>query len=227
MFPCTATRQFAARDDFHKFRRQLFHSSLAKILETLKPGMSQPEVARFGDGHYRRIIYGLGPYIADYEEQVLLACIVRNWCPRFVFLAQCIRWIDSYDLLYYRCLSPRRSLDDDSLCRCQDHTEALVNGTAPGVLWDEYGIVASLVVSLTLDLPLLEPNVDYQPFTNDFPRADIHQLLAPDILHQLIKGSFKDHLVDWVEKYLKHVHGTNEAERIMDDIDHRCAPQFF
>lgn len=46
--------------------------------------MTKPEVVRFGDGHYRRVIYGLGPYIADYEEQVLLACIVRFWCPRYV-----------------------------------------------------------------------------------------------------------------------------------------------
>jgi hypothetical protein len=41
-----------------------------------------PEVVRYADGHYRRTIYGLGPYIADYPEQVLLACIVQNWCPR-------------------------------------------------------------------------------------------------------------------------------------------------
>ncbi|KAG2105072.1 uncharacterized protein F5147DRAFT_654257 [Suillus discolor] len=56
----------------------LFHSSLSKILNTLKPGMTTPEVTRFGDGHYRRVIYGLGPYIADYEEQALLACIVHD-----------------------------------------------------------------------------------------------------------------------------------------------------
>jgi hypothetical protein len=62
----------------------------------------------------------------------------------------------------------------------------------------------------------------FQPFTNDFPRADIHELIAPDILHQLIKGTFKDHLVDWVGRYLKHVHGTTEAKKIQDDIDRRC-----
>jgi hypothetical protein len=78
-----ATKEHASDPNFRKFRRQLFHSSLAKILETLRPAMTKPEVARFGDGHFRRVIYGLGPYIADYEEQVLLACIVRGWCTRY------------------------------------------------------------------------------------------------------------------------------------------------
>jgi hypothetical protein len=64
------------------FRRQLFHSSLAAILQSLKAGMTDPEVLRFGDSHFRRVVYGLGPYIADYKEQVLLTCIVRGWCPK-------------------------------------------------------------------------------------------------------------------------------------------------
>jgi Plavaka transposase len=33
---------------------------------------------------HRLAIYGLGPYIADYPEQVLLANIVQDWCPRYV-----------------------------------------------------------------------------------------------------------------------------------------------
>ena len=61
-----------------------------------------------------------------------------------------------------------------------------------------------------------------QPFTSKFPRADIQRMLSLDILHQLIKGGFKDHLVDWVEKYLIHTHGKCTAEKILDDIDQRC-----
>ena len=30
--------------------------------------------------------YGLGPYIADYPEQALLACIVQGWCAKYVSL---------------------------------------------------------------------------------------------------------------------------------------------
>jgi hypothetical protein len=60
-----------------------------------------------------------------------------------------------------------------------------------------------------------------QPFTDGFPRADIHELLALDLLHQLIKGVFKDHLVKWVEEYLVLTHGQKEAKSILDDIDRR------
>ncbi|KAG1731782.1 hypothetical protein EDB19DRAFT_1912379 [Suillus lakei] len=60
---------------FCKFKKQMFHSSLSKILTNLKPGMMTPEGC--GDGHYCHVIYGLGPYIVDYEEQVVLAGIVK------------------------------------------------------------------------------------------------------------------------------------------------------
>jgi hypothetical protein len=46
--------------------------------------MITPEVVKSPDGHFRRAIYGIGPYIADYPEQVWLAAIVQGWCPKFV-----------------------------------------------------------------------------------------------------------------------------------------------
>jgi hypothetical protein len=67
---------------FHKFRHQLFHSSLVTILKSLKPGMTIPEVIHFPDGHYRNVVYGLSPYIVDYPEQALLACTVQGWCSK-------------------------------------------------------------------------------------------------------------------------------------------------
>jgi hypothetical protein len=72
----------SGKPEFRKFRCQLFHSSLSTILQSLKPGMTTPEILRCADHHFRRVIFGLGPYIADYMEQVLLACIVQHWCAR-------------------------------------------------------------------------------------------------------------------------------------------------
>jgi Plavaka transposase len=84
---CNWLANYESHDDvaFRKFRRQLLQSSLVKILESLKPGMTTPEVVRFADDHFRKVVYGLGPYIADYPEQALLACIVQGWCPKYVF----------------------------------------------------------------------------------------------------------------------------------------------
>ncbi|KAG2737158.1 hypothetical protein P692DRAFT_20638738, partial [Suillus brevipes Sb2] len=176
-----------AKDDvFCIFRCQLFHSSLSAILSSLKPVMTTYEVVRCGDGHFRRVIYSLGPYIADYEEQLVLSCVVKHWCPK--------------------CIAVRTDLDSGGRYRCREHTDFLIDELHADILWDEYGLIGDLV-----------------PFTNDFPRADIHELLSFDLLHQLIKGAFKDHLVDWVAKYLKAVHGTRRAEEIMSDIDRRVA----
>ena len=65
-----------------------------------------------------------------------------------------------------------------------------------------------------------------QPFTSDFPRADIHELLSPDLLHQVIKGTFKDHIVMWVNEYLLEVHGETRGLEIIADIDHRYVFSF-
>jgi Plavaka transposase len=55
-----------------------------KMLEALKPGMTTPEVVRFADGHFRKVVHGLGSYIADYLKQALLVCTVQGWCPKYV-----------------------------------------------------------------------------------------------------------------------------------------------
>ncbi|KAH7905684.1 hypothetical protein BJ138DRAFT_1138203 [Hygrophoropsis aurantiaca] len=179
-------KEHSASEAFRRFWRQIFHTLLSKILETLRNSMTVPEVAQCADGHYRCVIYGLGPYIADYEEQVLLACVVKDWCGR------CYAFPDRLD-------DPEGGIKIDRNC---EHVHALINEFDLKALRNEYGLVGDLV-----------------PFTNDFPRADIHELLAPDILHQLIKGTFKDHLVTWVQDFLEMRYGKADAAKILDNID--------
>jgi hypothetical protein len=77
-----AEKEHASSVAFRVFRRKLFHTSISLILQSLRPGETIPEVYRCPDQHYRRVIWGIGPYIADYPEQVLLACIVQDWCAK-------------------------------------------------------------------------------------------------------------------------------------------------
>lgn len=81
-----ADREFDDDPAFRKFKRQLYHSSISAILESLRPGMTTPVVRRCPDGHYRRVVYDIGPFIADYPEQVMLAGVVQGWCARYVIL---------------------------------------------------------------------------------------------------------------------------------------------
>ncbi|KAF8901482.1 hypothetical protein CPB84DRAFT_1846772 [Gymnopilus junonius] len=93
-----------------------------------------------------------------------------------------------------KCTSLPDKLDDPGGGRrSHEHADTLLDGCTLKELWDDYGIVRDLL-----------------PFTKLFPRADIHELLTPDLLHQVIKGNPK------------------AAEEVLADIDHRiaCAPAF-
>ncbi|KAJ7911399.1 hypothetical protein B0H13DRAFT_1614643, partial [Mycena leptocephala] len=143
-----------------------------------------PRVTRCADGHFRGVVYELGPYIAYYPEQALLTCIVQGWCPR--------------------CLSPADDLDRVSRRRSHEHTDTLLDACTLKELWDDFGIVGDLI-----------------PFTTRFPRADIHELISMHLLHQVIKGTFKDHVVEWVEENIRGTNEPAEADRILADIDRR------
>ncbi|KAF9029372.1 hypothetical protein BDZ89DRAFT_950655 [Hymenopellis radicata] len=183
-----ADRKYDNDVAFRNFKRRLFHNSIAAILRPLKAAMTTPAVKRCPDGHYRRVIYDLASYIADYPEQVLLAGVVSGWCPR--------------------CTAPSSDLYGAADPRSHEYTDTLIseygdNGT---ILWDNYGIDETVL-----------------PFTYHFPRADIHEMLTSDLLHQIIKGTFKDHLVEWVGEYFELTETPVRAKAIMDDIDRRLA----
>jgi hypothetical protein len=105
--------------------------------------------------------------------------------------------------------------------RNQRKNEFLIENWDPGALWTDFGIRADITVSSSFAYLHCRLRLSLQPFTSDFPRADIHELLSPDLLHQVIKGTFKDHFVMWVNEYLVEVHGEAQGLEIIADIDHR------
>jgi hypothetical protein len=46
-------------------------------------------------------------------------------------------------------------------------------------------------------------------------------MISPDLLHQVIKGTFKDHLVAWICDYVINTHGATQGDAILDEIDRR------
>ncbi|KAK7438087.1 hypothetical protein VKT23_018253 [Stygiomarasmius scandens] len=179
------TKSQRKKPEYQSFVRQMYHACLAELFEPLRAGMTTPEVIRCPDGHYRRVVYGIGPYIADYPEQVWLSGIVSGHCPK--------------------CRNPPDNLDRPGGIRRSKATMNIIVSRFPArVAWDDYGYRADVV-----------------PFTCSFPRADIHELMSPDLLHQAIKGTFMDHLVEWVTDYIKLVNETAEAEEILKDINRR------
>ncbi|KAF8986642.1 hypothetical protein BDQ17DRAFT_1393636 [Cyathus striatus] len=165
---------------FKTFIRQLYHACLVKVFSPLWPGMTTPEIVHCPDGHLCCAFYGLGPYIADYPEQVWLTRIVQNWCPKCDVHPNFLDCPES---------SPCLHCDTSVLTTCFD----------PGTLWKDHGMQSNVVVT------------------------DIHKLLSPDLLHQVVKGVFKDHLVEWILLYLVNEHSEKRSLEIMEDIDHRVS----
>jgi Plavaka transposase len=142
-FHFSADREHQDCKEFRKFRHNLFHGSIREILQSLRQGMEEAEIIRFADGHFRRAIYEIGPYIADYPEQVLCTCIVQGWCARYIFISAYY----SSCLCPIRCDAPSDNLDGEGGRRSHELTLALFDALDKKALWDDYGIIDDIMVS--------------------------------------------------------------------------------
>ncbi|ESK82484.1 hypothetical protein Moror_8528 [Moniliophthora roreri MCA 2997] len=152
---------------------------------------------------------------------IIVKCLDRHFCRAVFGLGPYIADYPEQTLLSCvvqgwcpKCMVHPDFLDDSNAhLWTGEWTDAMIDAYVPNLLWNAYGIVADVV-----------------PFTAFFACADIHKCLTPDLLHQVIKGAFKDHVVDWINSFIYTMHGQDEkaAKRVIDDIDHRIAavPQF-
>ncbi|EIM82509.1 uncharacterized protein STEHIDRAFT_64969 [Stereum hirsutum FP-91666 SS1] len=90
-----------------------------------------------------------------------------------------------------------------SVLRDPDETIALLQQEAAGIKTDAFRDLG------------LKPII---PFWIDLPYCDIFSCITPDILHQLHKGVFKDHLVSWTTKAMSLVVGKGKGA---DELDAR------
>lgn len=77
----TGAKKDTDTEEFRDFKRDLIHRSVATMLLPLKPFMTTPDVVLCSDGYFRHAIYGLGPHISDYPEQISLGWLIYGWCP--------------------------------------------------------------------------------------------------------------------------------------------------
>ncbi len=156
---------------FRKFSRQLIHTALSQILQPLKPEMTKPEIVHCPDWHYRKAVFGLGPYIADYPEQCTIACIVQGWCPKYVLSPLTV--IFSHLMSVIRCLtrlSGGRNIGSGGL-RSLEHTIRALETYELGELWEKYGLVGDLVVCWAPTLMFILPFNDLLAFYRRLPTS--------------------------------------------------------
>ncbi|CUA72116.1 hypothetical protein RSOLAG22IIIB_10097 [Rhizoctonia solani] len=166
-------------------KARLFHESMEEILRPLVQAGTDGVEMNCGDGYVRHCYPILAAYIADNPEQTMIAGCRRNLC--------------------HRCTVERDKRGDFPETppppRIPDHTAVALEA-------HDYGHTSALFHNQGLK-PF------GKPFWADLPHTNIFSCLMPDILHQLHKGVFKDHLMEWCLKLIKSASGS------LDDVDYR------
>ncbi|KAI0755864.1 hypothetical protein BC629DRAFT_1584640 [Irpex lacteus] len=150
-------------------RYQAFHACLRIILGTMVSAGQAGTAVTCADGQLRHAYPILAAYAADYPEQCLVACCQENRCPTGE-------------------VSPeRRGEHEPCVHRKKDVILNLLDLHHRGELSSEF----------KERFKALGLHAIHEPFWRDLPHADIFSCFTPDLLHQLHKGVFKDHLVKW------------------------------
>lgn len=177
----------AKLDCFSKSKRahagyQLFHDCMRSLLRPLVQAGLDGVDIVCADGFIRTVYPILAAYIADHPEQCLVTCVKENRCPKCLVRAE------------------DRGTGMGKNTRWRDHVKtaemlrSAVSGEKPTTDFNEDG---------------LRP---IDPFWADLPHADIFVCITPDILHQLHKGMFKEHVAKWASACIPGGDANNEVD---------------
>ncbi|KAJ7246428.1 hypothetical protein C8J57DRAFT_1081604 [Mycena rebaudengoi] len=157
-------------------RYRTFHYCMSVITKALVSAGTDGIDMTCSDGEVRWMWPILAAYVADYPEQCSVANCMENRCPICK-------------------VSPKsRGSHEPAAHREYEETLELLREHAAG-----YTNPATAARSkATYEEIGLRPV--YAPFWAALPHSNIFQAFTPDLLHQLHKGVFKDHLVKWCTK---------------------------
>ncbi|KAF8597824.1 hypothetical protein BDV93DRAFT_452224 [Ceratobasidium sp. AG-I] len=157
--------------------QELFHQSMAHVLKPLELAGQHGVEMEGADGMIRTTHPIYATHLADYQEQVQIACVKGCRCPMCQATRERIGALERH--------APRDTLET---------AHAIRTGSD------------SNLNSVTL------------PFWERLPFVRLQSLFAPDILHQLLKGMFKDHLFSWC---LEVINNSIEVDRRF-----KCLPRY-
>ncbi|KAG1858502.1 hypothetical protein F4604DRAFT_1882873 [Suillus subluteus] len=146
---------------------RLFHYCMSQVLEPLVRAGMDGVDVTCPDCQVRWMYPVVAAYVADFPEQCLVACCMENRCPK------CVVGCNEHGDMRK---SPMRNRDSTVESLHLHHDGEMGNEQFEG----ELGLRAI-----------------YSPFWATLPHNDIFSCITSDILHQLHKGVFKDHIVSW------------------------------
>jgi hypothetical protein len=187
--------------DRAKANANLFHYCMGKILAPLRQAGSEGVLMGCADGRVRHCYLILAAYVADNPEQCLIACCKNTRCHRCV--------IPSNRRGEY--VPPgHRARDPDFAPRNPDRAANDLFAKLHETTTDTFGSHGLTDVE--------------EPFWAHLPHTDIFVCLTPDLLHQVHRGVFKDHILEWCRKIL----GNTEIDRRFSVLpDHPTARHFY
>jgi hypothetical protein len=200
---------------YKEWQRGCIHDILHSILLPLQNVMDDGINLMCPDGQRRLCFPVIQQYIADYEEQRLLASILSGNCPKCTIPSR-------------RKGQLRTGVDGQALPQHQPpatYSSGMINyprrdGDEAKRLRNRYRRPDNLKLRPNTDLEAFGYH-ETDPFTQHYPFSDIYEALAPDLLHQILKLSYDRLASQWIEKVIEETTVLSEKAQAHGEIDAR------
>jgi len=204
---------------FKDWKRNMIHDILVKILSPMVKAMEEGVNMLCPDGKRRLCLPRIAQYIADYEEQRMLASILNSFCVKCTIPA------------FPRMKNPPAPDEDQSTLRGVKHKRGAKSNMSKQPATSAQQVEIRRRAEEDCRMLCQSPDNNRKelkkrgchptfPFTEKFHvidrHLDIHRILAPDLLHQASK-CFHDYLYKWVVEYF----GKDGCSKAIGEIDAR------